>query len=141
MLDSGINMKTKSLVLKLLGAILLTPILVVVAYVIYIYFYSIDEIVTHGSAHGFTIGQSKKETLEIAKELYKDQNTEFRYSHPFSEQAKSLIVIPLAKTELKDIVSFETWKFRFDSDLVDYVELTFKEGVVFEIIRWRNEGL
>ena len=127
-------MKTKK---KIIIGVLLTPVIVIFAYIVFLYFYMISETVTKGSAYGFSIGQSKEAAITRAQEQYKSKNVLFGHYDLRKKGKNWKFQKSVSQTDLNEVSLFDTWKFEFDSGFNDYVKLTFKEGRIIEIKRLR----
>jgi len=127
---------------KILGIIIIIPVLYIFIVLAYNFATIIDENITEGSGYGFTIGQSKGEVFLKAQELYNDRDIEFtNYYYEHFHQGKSLIRKPFLEIDLNFLIPHDHWEFDFHERATDYLSLNFKDGKLSEIVRMRYPEL
>ena len=99
------------------------------------------DIVEEGSGYGFTIGQEKPETFELALNLFKGKELRM-----FKAQAGAcangsggrLVIIVLSDSCMKYLMEQDMWEFHYGNNPLDFLRLSFENGVLSQIYRHRH---
>ena len=138
--------------IRILIIVLLIPIVVVTAYISYLWLTYIDDTVVEGSAYGFQIGDSKLATYEKAIEALYDLSST-GYTAPYidlkvSKELESSLSTRtdhtlLVQTLLHDVgyekfSNLDTWEFYIDGSYFNAIKLKFCKESLCEIYRHRK---
>ena len=124
---------------KLLLAAVLTPVLITGGYVGYLAATYMDETVTSGSAHEFSIGSSKQQALAQASAL--------RDAHPNAviyvdsgPRAGDRFTVPPAVDSIEKLRAHDQWSYQLDgpTEFVNTIRLKFIDDRLVEIHRHRK---
>lgn len=123
---------------KTLAVAVLVPILVVSGYVIYLWATYIDEATVTGSAHGFTIGTSKREALDSVRRLGNYPHAVVYVS--YGPRAGDHFTVDPASAHVEQLQEHEIWKVLLEGKgkFFNSVRLTFRDGELVEIYRHRQ---
>ncbi|MGY1522138.1 hypothetical protein ACW5DW_17120 [Luteimonas sp. A482] len=123
---------------KILAAAVLVPTLVIAGYIGYLWATYIDETITSGAAHGFTIGASKQDALASVSHLSSHPDAVVYVSHgPRAGDNFSIVPSP---AELGRLQEHDQWVVLLDGNdkFFNSVRLTFRDGALAEIHRHRK---
>ena len=129
--------KTTKTVSKTFGSIFGVLAIIVVCYSIYCWATYIDETISTGEAYGFTIGETKLEVFEKAKNTYKDKSIYILHplkNNDFGPHKK----ISFQLQDYKLIEGRDKWAFYLDEGYFNSVKLTFERNKLSEIHRHRK---
>ena len=119
------------------GSIFSVLAILVASYVIYCWATYIDETISIGQAYGFTIGETKLEVFEKAKNVYKNTSIYILYplnKNDFGPHKK----ISFQPQDYKLIDGRDKWVFYFDEEYFNLIKLTFEQRKLREIHRHRK---
>lgn len=130
------NKITKGLALTF-GSITAFLVIVMGTYAIYCWATYLDETITEGKAYGFTIGESKFEVFEEAKDSYQNKAVYILYpldNNGFGPHTKIYFQVE----DYKLIEDRDIWTFYFDEGFFDLLKLKFENGKLTKIHRHRK---
>ena len=127
------------LLLKIVGTLILVPVLLISGLATYYWLTYIDEDITSGSAYGFTIGASKLEAANEFMELLQEYpNLHVYVSH--GQRAGDNFSIPALPDAITKLNDHDRWDLLLDgqSEFFNSIDLYFVANKVVKIHRHRQ---
>ncbi len=124
------------MILKGIAIVLGSALLIVLGLVAFFSLTLIDERISEGEAHGFSIGSTKPEIFAAARALYADRDTWIR-DPSGGQRVGPKVPFEFSSAGLEKLEERATWKFFFSESYSDLIALQFDSGRLVEIWRYR----
>ena len=112
----------------LLGAVL-SPIIALAFYIVFLWVTYIDETIVSGEKYGFRVGASKEDVFENVLLQRKNFPNLFLYI-AYGERAGDYIEVPPGSVSFQDIKDFKAWTLLYDG-----------EGEYFNVLRLKFDDV
>ncbi len=125
--------------LKVIAAIVLLPILVIAAYVFFLWATYIDDTVTSGSKYGFTIGSSKQQMYKDLSEV-KNDHKELKLYISYGPRAGDNATLPLTNDNFERALESDHWELLLDGEgeFFNVIRLKLEDKTLIQIYRHRK---
>ena len=106
-------------------------------------FFSKYETIESGEAYGFSIGMSKAEVFETAKQKYKRKkiyrvDVDVVYEHDRSRISRSHVELIFSKKQYEEIKDREIWEFHFKKNFRDKLRFYFEDDLLVSMYRHKE---
>ena len=124
---------------KIATTIIVSPILVVVAYICFLWLTYISDPISSGEKYGFTIGATKEETYKDIASVYK-QYPNIKIYIPFGPRVGDNMTISPTKNNFKQAKMHNHWELLLDGDdsYFNIIRLNHENNVLTKIYRHRQ---
>ena len=124
---------------KFLLGIVLSPIIALAFYLVFLWATYIDETIISGEKYGFTVGSSKEDVFQNVLLQHKSHPDLFLYIN-YGGQAGDYIEVPASSISFQEIKDFKEWTLLYDGEgeYFNVLRLRFDDASLASIYRHRK---